>query len=385
MDVSVPYGLYSGALLVPLSFLLHFSFMSQATGYSASVNFVPVRFATPVVFPPLHRPFKHQRPLSRNDQTESPHSSVSGAPGTRSAHTATTTKLEPMTRKYLVVDPPATGRVSSSRPRPNTASFGDVQPTSEPSTKKSHARKQPEGHIPRPRNAFILFRCHFVAQKKIPASVEPDHRNISRIVGRIWKAMSDEDRRPWVEEAKRERETHKRLYPQYRYSPSSTATSTTRTRLKTKRAQNKKTRERMGVLPTWEVEHQNPGSALQAGYVPCAHPSEPIPQQPRRREEPQYEAPLQPYAQTFVSDRSWSTLTIPNSGDEGAIHALFGDQLLSIADREAPPRQCWESPCAEPRHYASGHGVAIPSGSFPVRFFLFPRVIVYPTHVALDP
>jgi hypothetical protein len=118
--------------------------------------------------------------------------------------------------------------------------------------KKSHARKQPQGHIPRPRNAFILFRCDFVAQKKIPASVEPDHRNISRIVGRIWKAMSDEDRRPWVEEAKKEREKHKRLYPLYRYSPTSAATAAT-TALKEKRAQNQRIRESMGVLPTWEL------------------------------------------------------------------------------------------------------------------------------------
>jgi hypothetical protein len=42
--------------------------------------------------------------------------------------------------------------------------------------------------------------------------------------------MSDEDRRLWVEEAKKEREKHKRLYPEYRYSPisASAAAATTR-------------------------------------------------------------------------------------------------------------------------------------------------------------
>jgi hypothetical protein len=55
--------------------------------------------------------------------------------------------------------------------------------------KKSHARKQPAGHIPRPRNAFILFRCLFVSQQAVPASVEKDHRNISRIAGKVWKSM----------------------------------------------------------------------------------------------------------------------------------------------------------------------------------------------------
>src|SRR5882672_4482149 len=55
--------------------------------------------------------------------------------------------------------------------------------------KKSHARKQPAWHIPLPRNTFILFRCLFVSQQAVPASVEKDHRNISRIAGKVWKSM----------------------------------------------------------------------------------------------------------------------------------------------------------------------------------------------------
>lgn len=86
-------------------------------------------------------------------------------------------------------------------------------------TKKSHARKQPRGHVPRPRNAFILFRCDFVRQKKVPKDVENDHRNISRIVGRIWREMSDAEKAPWVEMAEHEKVTHNLIYPGYRYSP----------------------------------------------------------------------------------------------------------------------------------------------------------------------
>lgn len=86
-------------------------------------------------------------------------------------------------------------------------------------SKKSHARKQPAGHIPRPRNAFIIFRCDFVKQKRVPESVENDHRNISRIVGRIWQEMSDAEKFPWVEMAQREKEQHAKKYPGYRYTP----------------------------------------------------------------------------------------------------------------------------------------------------------------------
>jgi len=103
--------------------------------------------------------------------------------------------------------------------RPRAHSKAIPIPTYDPSpdlTKKSHARKKPLGHIPRPRNAFILFRCDFVKQGNIPSSVESDHRNISRIVGRVWKAMSKKQKSPWVKMAEVEKANHRRAYPMYR-------------------------------------------------------------------------------------------------------------------------------------------------------------------------
>jgi hypothetical protein len=86
-------------------------------------------------------------------------------------------------------------------------------------TKKSHARKQPAGHVARPRNAFILFRCDFVRQGKVPPTVERDHRNISRIAGNFWRHMSEADKSPWVRMAEREKAMHKKANPGYRYTP----------------------------------------------------------------------------------------------------------------------------------------------------------------------
>ncbi|KDQ31052.1 hypothetical protein PLEOSDRAFT_12123, partial [Pleurotus ostreatus PC15] len=80
-------------------------------------------------------------------------------------------------------------------------------------------RKQPPGHVPRPCNAFILFRCDFVRQKKIPASVERDHRNISRIAGKVWREMSETEKAPWTSMAEKEREKHSQAHPGYRYAP----------------------------------------------------------------------------------------------------------------------------------------------------------------------
>lgn len=235
------------------------SFMSQATGYTSDevpLSFhVPVRFATPVTLPLPQSPstFKHEdhwASLARNIEAIAAGSSRLPT----SDRTLSTTPASASHQHTIAEDRPyMTGRELRRGTCPYSTPTDDIQSVPESQTKKSHSRKQPEGHIPRPRNAFILFRCDFVAQKKIPASVEPDHRNISRIVGRIWKAMSDEDRQPWIEEAKKEREKHKRLYPQYRYSPTSASAAAATTALKEKREQNQRIRESMGVLPAWEL------------------------------------------------------------------------------------------------------------------------------------
>jgi HMG box factor len=72
--------------------------------------------------------------------------------------------------------------------------------------KVSHARKVGSGHrrysratlnesqqdpqhIPRPRNAFILFRKHVVDSKLIPTSVEIRHQNVSIITAKMWSEV----------------------------------------------------------------------------------------------------------------------------------------------------------------------------------------------------
>jgi hypothetical protein len=274
--------------------------MLQATHY-ASDGFLfafdrDVRFATStVVRPPAQPPslFKREHPqqsLARY-MDATPAGSLERPQTPDETHptcpTSSGTVSESASHQLPTEDSPlATGR--ELRPgafRNSTPTPPDdvAQPAPEPSAKKSHARKQPNGHIPRPRNAFILFRCDFVAQKRIPASVEPDHRNISRIVGRIWKAMSEADRRPWIEEAKREREKHKKLYPQYRYSPSSTATATP-SAMKERRSHYQKVRESMGVLPAWEVTSQSSQSKLTQELQPYEVPQAEMP--PRTQDVP---------------------------------------------------------------------------------------------------
>ncbi|KAJ3713527.1 high mobility group box domain-containing protein, partial [Lentinula raphanica] len=72
--------------------------------------------------------------------------------------------------------------------------------------------------IPRPRNAFMIFRSEY-HQAKITTDVERDHRHISRIVGHLWNTMSDEDKAPYRLAAEKEKAEHQRKYPGYRFCP----------------------------------------------------------------------------------------------------------------------------------------------------------------------
>ncbi|KAI0090033.1 hypothetical protein BDY19DRAFT_1003800 [Irpex rosettiformis] len=80
----------------------------------------------------------------------------------------------------------------------------------------SHGRKRKEGHIPRPRNAFMFFRSDLCRSGRIH---ERDHRQISRIAGHLWQKMSDELKMPFHHLAAIEKQQHKARYPGYKYAP----------------------------------------------------------------------------------------------------------------------------------------------------------------------
>ncbi|KAF9698174.1 hypothetical protein EKO04_003671 [Ascochyta lentis] len=77
---------------------------------------------------------------------------------------------------------------------------------------------QPEPKIPRPRNAFILYRQHHQQAiiRRNPGLNNPD---ISKIIGEQWKAESDEQKKVWQDLAQEEKARHHEQYPDYRYQP----------------------------------------------------------------------------------------------------------------------------------------------------------------------
>ena len=75
-----------------------------------------------------------------------------------------------------------------------------------------------QGHIRRPMNSFMVWsrekRCEIL-------KTNPGMSNavISKKLGTTWKSLSDEEKRPYVEEAKRLTWQHKQDYPDYKYRP----------------------------------------------------------------------------------------------------------------------------------------------------------------------
>ena len=107
-------------------------------------------------------------------------------------------------------------------------------------------QQQGKERVPRPRNAFIIFRSWYIGKVKagvvmdggksdteddatvekmtIAGSAHPSHsvnhqNELSKRAAKAWNGMNHEERRPYVEEAKREKEWHRLMYPDYVYAP----------------------------------------------------------------------------------------------------------------------------------------------------------------------
>lgn len=86
---------------------------------------------------------------------------------------------------------------------------------------KKHAQ-----YIPRPKNAFILFRQHmhqllFPRDKAVLDSLGSFKTNsqVSREIGKRWRELSAEDKKYWQDLASCEKERHRQKYPDYKYVP----------------------------------------------------------------------------------------------------------------------------------------------------------------------
>ncbi|KAK5801265.1 hypothetical protein VI817_003477 [Penicillium citrinum] len=77
---------------------------------------------------------------------------------------------------------------------------------------------KPDPKIPRPRNAFILYRQHHQAAVVAhnPGLANPE---ISKIIGMQWRVLTEGEKNKWRALAEEEKARHAQQYPTYRYQP----------------------------------------------------------------------------------------------------------------------------------------------------------------------
>ena len=118
-------------------------------------------------------------------------------------------------------------------PSPSSSCTAYSRDSPEPTTKRSPplkcSRKYPSKrhdptHIPRPRNAFIVFRSAFsLEQQKAGTSKQ---QQLSKHAAFVWNKMTDAEKFPYQETARLEKMLHQIEYPDYQYSPSPKGTRT---------------------------------------------------------------------------------------------------------------------------------------------------------------
>ncbi|KAJ4487559.1 hypothetical protein J3R30DRAFT_3696281 [Lentinula aciculospora] len=80
-------------------------------------------------------------------------------------------------------------------------------------------------HVPRPPNAFMLFRSNMLKTKAIPQTAEKRQQQLSKVAGECWNLLSPAEKQVWHDEAAKQLREHQVKYPDYKFTPASRGSS----------------------------------------------------------------------------------------------------------------------------------------------------------------
>lgn len=101
----------------------------------------------------------------------------------------------------------------------SAGSTSNFIPSNLPNGSEKCTCKSNTNRIPRPRNAFILFRQKYHQSVLDEGSVIRTNPEVSRELGRRWRLLSAEEKEHWNNLAEEEKKNHAKKYPGYRYTP----------------------------------------------------------------------------------------------------------------------------------------------------------------------
>ncbi|KAF7433094.1 hypothetical protein PC9H_005042 [Pleurotus ostreatus] len=90
-----------------------------------------------------------------------------------------------------------------------------LQPFSLPDTPSTPKPKR----VPRPANAFMLFRSDFLRSGTVPSEVERKQQTLSKLAGKIWESMDEDEKSKWRNKAEKVKDEHRRAHPDYKFTP----------------------------------------------------------------------------------------------------------------------------------------------------------------------
>ncbi|RXW13770.1 hypothetical protein EST38_g12083 [Candolleomyces aberdarensis] len=269
-------------------------------------NRVPIAYDNEGWEVPLGRATLQDLFLTRGDSLRLTPSDI--PPPSTTSHLVPSSDLEadPVPEIVAVASNGNTGHV---RPRSNSAisaasstsssSFAPTQSFSQTNMAgntraKAKPYSRPGNRIPRPRNAFIIFRSYFNSRHAPLPSVDGTKTNqneVSKQAAKEWKSMTPEQQKPFQEQAKQEKEEHHLLYPDYRYAPNGKKSAPAKPKPKTRMTQaalRRKARQLRAEFSDSESEGEDSYSDRSATPIVAAPPAHNL--RPRA-EAPRYISP----------------------------------------------------------------------------------------------